>query len=49
MFGVISSYRELTSFEPVELTDNCSAAEVIKEIGQQYNHMTGKNVAYSLA
>ena len=29
MFGVISSYRELTGFEPVELTDKCSAAEVM--------------------
>ena len=29
MFGVISSYRELTGFWPVELTDKCSAAEVM--------------------
>ena len=29
MLGVISSYRELTGFEPMELTDKCSAAEVM--------------------
>ena len=29
MFGVIGSYRELTGFQPVELTDVCSAAEVM--------------------
>ena len=29
MLGVNSSYRELTGFMPVELTDKCSTAEVM--------------------
>jgi len=29
MFGVIRSYQELTGFQPVKLTDVCSAAVVL--------------------
>ena len=50
MYGVISSYRELTGFEPVELTDKCSAAEVMSVnfssqqlVRSTYGRLQGKN------
>ena len=42
MSGVISSYRELTGFEPVELADKCSAAEVMS-VRSTFGRLQGKN------